>query len=1640
MARASDSPNAAAADLPPGLELVSVLSSSKSGEVLKVRRAGQDLVLRIALKGTALEAALASRVKSPGLVAPVAWGDTPGGRPYVLRPFVEGRSFGEAMADAGPDQLQSWVVSLLETLGLLHDAGLVHRDIKAQNVVVGADGPVLIDLDLLVSVEGGAPSAGSAWHIAPEVLLGQTITPAADLFSLGVMLALGSCGPAADDFHTRFPTCSFWEASGLDATTLTGELGALVRSLVRRHPADRPASAQEAARHLTGSAGALPALGLPFVAGRDDTIIRLVSGLASAAGARFVELITVADEEERSALIDALQLGLTVEGQRAVRREIVDPAAAAIDAIAEDPSDCVLIDGTAAATDHGGGSLAELVAAFVGAPDRNSGALVLVLEAGLAQDVVETLRTRGLEEEAGQLRMESWPRVPVGALARHLQHLTGESSPDVAVSLANSLHRLTRGRRADLNRALSRAVEVGVLRPDPPRYAVLRSDWPDDEVPGSGRPELSLLGVHARELLAALAVIQWIPTRQDLEALLAGEKSNDPEALSAALAELDRAGVIQHRAWPGSQVDVVDSRWTVAARQELDAAESHSLRVRALDRLNEINGPLEARAAQTLALAESSDDLPAVLNMAEELLKRGRLAATRHLLEDMRSVAQGDIDQRRCLLEARLELAQGDSRNSLAVLTEKWGEELAGAAPTVLLMAAHAAEQAGRRSLASDLNERVLAAEPDRDEWLRATLGVAYSVYLDGDAEAALAHTQIEWEPTDSDTAVGGLLNLRGVVLTRLGRGAEAVGAFDLARARAEHAGDPLLLARTEVSRAHLDRRNGRLTEARESLHRALDAFTAAGHVQGRAMVLNNLGVLQRNLGELAAARDLLGQAQALCRRVGDTLGAASSQGSLAAAELEAGHVGMALEALDRARTVFTAGDYERELAFLDVHQAMALSLAGRHGEAAEVLSLPSLHGLRDEQPGLVERAEAVLHLVGDQRESAAQLARAAMERARDVQDDPELFRAAAMLVAAEPDDADGRSALGEAAARLDSPVRRDEAAWLCARGESFVDAEQLTSWCRRFSAAGRTDLVAAVSRQLAVLCDGTGDRSGRRSASARVTQAADALTDGLPIGERTAILRRLAQFSGPRPVRHQRSAGLSVDWLLSCNRRMATEDDLEALLLSIVDMALEITGSRRGFLVLLDGESFDVQVARNMGQLVVASDEARFSRTVVLQAVRDDAPVMTTDAAADSRFTNAASINTFQLRSVLCVPLSGIDDGGALYLDDNQQQAAFDETDVERVRALADQASVAIARQRRQLEIVLLNGRLEQRVAFTESELAQARKALRRRGDVSPVGGMVGSSEVMRDVYSLIDRVAPTDLAVLVTGPTGTGKDLATRALHERSHRSSGPLVIENVAAVPANLLESEMFGHVRGAFTGADRDRHGLFAEADGGTFVLDEIGELPLELQPKLLRVLEDGVFRPVGSRRSVKVDVRIVAATNRNLFECVQDGSFREDLYYRLNAVEIRLPPLAERVEDVPLLVRHFLDRLAEKHGSTKRINDVVISALVRRPWPGHVRELSNEVSRLYFLSDAVIENPQLVRVAQEGAQHGASADSMPASLTLEDVERVAIERALRAADNKKEKAARLLGISRAGLYAKLRRLEEKRGGGEDDVEG
>ena len=298
---------------------------------------------------------------------------------------------------------------------------------------------------------------------------------------------------------------------------------------------------------------------------------------------------------------------------------------------------------------------------------------------------------------------------------------------------------------------------------------------------------------------------------------------------------------------------------------------------------------------------------------------------------------------------------------------------------------------------------------------------------------------------------------------------------------------------------------------------------------------------------------------------------------------------------------------------------------------------------------------------------------------------------------------------------------------------------------------------------------------------------------------------------------------------------------------------------------------------------------------------------------------------------------------------------------------------------------------------------------------------GIVGRSRAMQDVITRAGLVAETKSTVLITGDTGTGKEMVARLIHHRSAQRDMPLIKVNCAAIPDTLLESELFGHVRGAFTGATMTKRGKFALADGGSIFLDEIGTMSPAIQSKLLRVLQEREFEPLGAERTQRVDVRVIAATNRDLKQMVSDGKFQEDLYYRLNVIPIEIPPLRERREDIPVLVEHFVEKHRQRTGKKiDRVDEGVTAALERYDWPGNVRELENTIERAVVLTTGNVITVAAISLVGATSASSAGLPSMRLHQNLEWVERETIRRALEQAGGVKKDAAELMGISQRAL--------------------
>ena len=422
----------------------------------------------------------------------------------------------------------------------------------------------------------------------------------------------------------------------------------------------------------------------------------------------------------------------------------------------------------------------------------------------------------------------------------------------------------------------------------------------------------------------------------------------------------------------------------------------------------------------------------------------------------------------------------------------------------------------------------------------------------------------------------------------------------------------------------------------------------------------------------------------------------------------------------------------------------------------------------------------------------------------------------------------------------------------------------------------------------------------------------------------------------------YQMERNLSV--LMKVSTTINAIRGLDPLLERLLELLFEVVPAERGAILLTTGDSFDSGLVFGLDREQGKGRPINVSRTIVQQVLRDGVAVLASDAASQAQFATESFIET-RAHSVMCVPLVMFERKlGVLYLDTTVSNDPFNKDHLQLVTAIAGIAAVAIENARH--------------FEWLENEKE------RLLADVNIEHNMVGESIAMQRVYQFISKIAPTDATVLIGGESGTGKELAARAIHRNSKRAQKSFVAVNCAALSESLLESELFGHERGAFTGALVQKKGRFEIADGGTVFLDEIGELTPALQVKLLRVLQEREFERVGGTLTIKVDVRVIAATNKNLEDAMAHGEFRHDLYYRLNVVSLDMPALRERREDIMLLASYF----AEKYGArcNRKVKGISANArarLLAYDWPGNVRELENAIERAVVLGTTDLIRPE-----------------------------------------------------------------------------
>jgi transcriptional regulator with GAF, ATPase, and Fis domain len=908
------------------------------------------------------------------------------------------------------------------------------------------------------------------------------------------------------------------------------------------------------------------------------------------------------------------------------------------------------------------------------------------------------------------------------------------------------------------------------------------------------------------------------------------------------------------------------------------------------------------------------------------------------------------------------------------------------------------------------------------------------------------------------------------LALSLLGRHDEAVARLEAAGVRADALGVARLEALVYSCLGLVLQRADRGEPARTAYERAARAAERASDAGTLAMVQLNLAGLLKIQGDIAGSLELFEAAVDMGRRSGRRSTVRQALLSLANTDLYLGR-------LARARASIEALDEQREQ-LPEVLKPQLLGLRAelheRQGQLDRAVTLFDARAEANEKLGQgVDAAEAWLEgTLAAVRTGKAELAvlRRRLTRSREALGEAPAHKALLLLATARVAElaGDEREARSVFDAAIEAAREAGQKEWIWRALEARAELEEqggqplLARRDREEALAVLEDIGARLPRDLReVYWNDPRRRQLRASVPGAVATATTELVPWLPpkaVGVRAATTltsRSNATSQLVTPLEHKLARILEV------NSELAREIDLARLTARITDHAVDLARAERGFVLLRDADGvLVVHTSRTRG-----ADEAHaeFSRSIAEEVMTTREPIVAVNARNDERVGAYASVHQMMLESVACVPIlaPGSEAIGALYLETRLKRGSHFERELPTLRAFADQVAIALESARlirenreRAEELARANAGLEEaRVRLEEAlgdrtqELRRTRRRLRdaRETLYGHFGyhGLVGTSAAMRRVYALIDRLKETDVPVLITGESGTGKEMVARAIHASSPRSKAKFLGVNCGAIPENLLESELFGHVKGAFTGADRDRKGLFRECDQGSILLDEIGETPKKMQASLLRVLQEHTVRSVGGTAEEAVDVRVLFATNRNLEELVRAGDFREDLYYRIHVVEVRLPALRERIEDVPQLVDHFFGIFAARYKREKgTLSRDALRRLSDYEWPGNVRQLENVLLNAWVMS----EGPELLAedielpdgwaprpepgapARSEASRAREHAQSPPRKGTVSEHRREERERildALRSCNWNRVKAAEVSGIPRRTFYRRLR---------------
>jgi transcriptional regulator with GAF, ATPase, and Fis domain/tetratricopeptide (TPR) repeat protein len=1642
---------------------------------LKRVEAGGDAEFRDSL---AREFAVLASLSLPGVARVYdlgflpALGDLPEG-PYFTREYVAGEALGEFAKTRSWSERIAPFADILRSVAMLHRAGVVHGDLKPANVIVDAAGtPHLIDFGLSSrAIDGHAlRGSGTPLYMAPEVLAGGAPSVRADIYALGATLwelvtgraPLSELGAGALAAKLRGvqpePPADLAEELRRTLQIAQWAMASDVRErapsadevLARLESSERGAQPPDRSIRLLASPrtrareGVLSGL-VEFVAARAprrSALVTGVSGMGKSSVLRelkwrlqlgrvrvlevrcsgdglepfvqlFRQLLVFADPvpPSLSILLEDLEAGRVQRAQLAKSlsvalsaRDDAVPLVVLVDDI--DHAEPLFAEALRLAVHGEHGTPLTVVASAVDLSDKASSEL-----SGAQNFPLSALAPEDMNELARQLLG------PLDAAAMEALLSRTEGNPGILVEAAFELQQ-----RDVVTVAEIQELRLGSIGERLARARVAALQEPERLL----LTNLSLLRRALPESLVLACVPGW--TELGLEALV-------------------QSGVVRRERTGLSVTDTTLTEWL---RSALGRTETQRLASAMLARSEASTLDLVLRAELSVLAEAHAEARILAPEAAQVLRKQGANAAAARLLEASLSGSQGtEADELRLLL-AELYAESGDANRCLAHADTLLARtELTSRLRTrTLLCAATALVGVGKLEQATGMLDALPADAPAAERAHAAR--VLSRVYLrrgEHDKARAAVARGLAASVAD-DPARPELLAIEATLLSLAGEREAAEAGYERALALAEQLSAKRDAAQVLGYRAFGYEREGNLERARAEYERSLQVAREAGDLGLTATYASNLGNVSFRIGHVLGAEQNFELAARLSRRAGRTVTALLASNNLAhvhvysgsyararqlaeAALAEASELG-AETAAAQARHIL--GDVDartkRPEAALTNYEASAslYRKIGRPRELAEVL---------------LDVAEMLLDRAGV---SDASIASARLASARDlierhhIDDFRPRLRLLLALARAQNGDVEGALAdLESLEVQVDAQSDR-ELAW-----------QLLAAQAGLYRILGSDLLCAKKAREASELLEAMAARVSRDTRDAFRADPRRRRVFELAQAERRDTISRTgarawSQTADPRLTR-----------LLEILKRLARERDQARVLERITDAAVELSGAERGFVLLVDASGQLCPHTVREGRGVEQDPRVAFSRSIAEAVLIDGEPIITVNARDDARVNEFMSVHKLMLKSVACIPINGPRGvTGVLYLEHRMRAGRFQDHDVDLLLAFADQAAIALENaelwaenearktelEQKNRELLTAKNDIERLLEARTEELEQTRRDLSRaRAELETRyarHGIVGQSPSMRRVFALIERVADSNIPVVVQGESGTGKELVARAIHFAGARKKGPFVAVNCAAIPDQLLESELFGHVRGAFTGADRDRKGMFAQAHGGTLFLDEFAEMSPRMQIDLLRVLQEGSIRPVGGDADLSVDVRIIVATNRPLEKLLHERVLREDLYYRLSVVELRLPALRDRVEDIPLLCQHFLARIAEQNRMRPlSISREALERITQSALPGNVRQLEHVlVSAAMMAEGASIEAEDLPFDAADAEEQAELDRTSPLPSELPPGERPGDlqtfkvrekERILAALDRNawnRAKAATSLGIPRRTFYRRL----------------